>query len=167
MQRSRPWRGTEVSNDKNPPKKKFKKSWNWLVIRMATSFWHILKIKRLQWLETEIKWICWNLIWKIREITVGNFFWRVLVIWNLCAVATVILPMSCTETFGQLLQLIGTIQGGAKDFLKLHWGYGLFEIGFDFHNPWFKMVVLMNYLLTLNFVCQWNWHFFCPSFIKK
>ena len=112
VQRSRPWRDTEVSNDKNPPKIKLKNSWNWLVIRMATTFWYILKIKYLQWPETEIKWICWNLIWKIREITVGNFFWRVLVIWNLCAVATVILPMSCTETFGQLLQLIGTIQGG-------------------------------------------------------
>ena len=41
-----------------------------------------------------------------------------------------ILPMSCTETFGQLLQLIGTIQGGAKDFLKLHLELKKFEVTF-------------------------------------
>ena len=65
---------TEVSNDKNPPKIRFKNLWNWLVICMAATFWHILKIKHLQWPETEIKWICWNLIWKVREITAGKLF---------------------------------------------------------------------------------------------
>ena len=55
---------TEVSNDKNPPKIKLKNSWNWLVIHMAATYWHLLKIKHLQWPETEIKWICWNRFWK-------------------------------------------------------------------------------------------------------
>ena len=34
---------------------------------MAAPFWHILNIKHLQWPETEIKMICWNLNWKIRK----------------------------------------------------------------------------------------------------
>ena len=41
---------------------------------MAATFWHILKIKHLQWPETEIKWIFWNMIWKIREIIVCKIF---------------------------------------------------------------------------------------------
>ena len=35
-----------------------------MVTHMAATFWHILKIKHLQWPETEIKWICWNRFWK-------------------------------------------------------------------------------------------------------
>ena len=35
---------------------------------MAATFWHILSKKHLQWPETGIKWICWNLIWKTRGI---------------------------------------------------------------------------------------------------
>ena len=57
-----------------PAKNKLKNSWNWPVIRMVATFWHILKLKHLQWPETEIKWICWSLIWKIREITADIFF---------------------------------------------------------------------------------------------
>ena len=53
---------------------------------MAATFWHILKIKHLQWPETEIKWIWWNFIWKIREITVGKSILAGF-IWNHCAAA--------------------------------------------------------------------------------
>ena len=37
----------------------------------------------VQWPETEIMWLCWNLHWKIHEMTSGNL-WRFLAIWNHC-----------------------------------------------------------------------------------
>ena len=48
---------------------KLKNSWNWSVTLMAATFWHFLNMKHFQWPETEVKWIRWNLILKICEIT--------------------------------------------------------------------------------------------------
>ena len=35
---------------------------------MPAAVWQILNVKCMEWLETEVKWTCWNLLEKIREI---------------------------------------------------------------------------------------------------
>ena len=48
-------------------------------MKLTAAVWQIFNMKPMQWPETEIKSICWNLDEKTRETT---YFWRVLVIWN-------------------------------------------------------------------------------------
>ena len=59
-------------SSKNPPKikfRKFVKLTHYLVILMPATLWQILNMKCMQWPETLIKWIWWNLLEKTREIT--------------------------------------------------------------------------------------------------
>ena len=52
---------------KKPLRIRFLKSWNWLVILMPAT---VLNMKQyMLWPETEIMWICSNLLWKTRKIT--------------------------------------------------------------------------------------------------
>ena len=55
----------------------FKNSWNWLILIISATVWHILNMKSINWLETEIKWICWNLLGKICEIAACEFIFGV------------------------------------------------------------------------------------------
>ena len=58
-----------VSNTNN---KIPKKSWNCQIILIPPTVWQILNSKQMQWPETGFMWICWNLLWKIREITTSE-----------------------------------------------------------------------------------------------
>ena len=46
-----------------------KKSWNWPIILQPATVGQILNMTHMQWPETEIMGICWNLDGKICEIT--------------------------------------------------------------------------------------------------
>ena len=56
-------------NIKNPPNIRMKISWNWRIILMPATIWQVLKVKRTQRPETEVRLICWNFYGKTREIT--------------------------------------------------------------------------------------------------
>ena len=58
-------RRTVVLNVKNPPKIE-KKSWNGLVILVPATVWQVFNMRQRP--ETEIKWICWNLIWNFKKL---------------------------------------------------------------------------------------------------
>ena len=60
---------------KTPPKLKFKKvvKLTGLNILMPATVWQILIMKGIQWPETEIRWIFWNLFGKICENTLYEF----------------------------------------------------------------------------------------------
>ena len=55
-------------------KVRWKYSWNWLIMHIPATLWQILNnMKRIQWPETEIICILWNLLGKIRErISMGK-----------------------------------------------------------------------------------------------
>ena len=76
------------TKQQKPAKKSdFKNSWNWLVMLLPTTIWQILNIKCVLWPETEVMWICWNLLGKTREITLSELiFGGFLAIWNHCVV---------------------------------------------------------------------------------
>ena len=75
-------------NWKIPPIIRQKNSWNCLIILMSAAVWQILNMKWMKWPETEVIWICWNLLGKIRETTSAwTYFWRVWAICNHCAPA--------------------------------------------------------------------------------
>ena len=52
----------------------FKKSWNWLIILRSAAVCQILIIKQMQWPETEIMCILWNLLGKRESISIMNLF---------------------------------------------------------------------------------------------
>ena len=79
-----------------------KNSWNWLVLIVSAKAWQILNMKCTQWPETEIIWICWNLLWKNRKKNIKwTCFRRVFDIWNLCA------PVSSTKVKDGRNQYLG------------------------------------------------------------
>ena len=65
---------------KTRQKIRWENSWNWLAILIPGTVWQIFNMK--QWPETEIKWICWKLVWKklvksyrvFSELTFGGFW---------------------------------------------------------------------------------------------
>ena len=69
-----PPRRTVGLDRKKRPKIKF-----WKIMKLISTVCQTFNIKHMQWPETEIKSICWNLYKKTRETT---YFWRILVIWN-------------------------------------------------------------------------------------
>ena len=82
------WHGSTVGQkSKIPPKINVKHSWNWLFMLAAVC--QVLSVKRIKWLETDIMWICWNLLnsfsWNQIKWT---YFWRVWAICNHCAAQT-------------------------------------------------------------------------------
>ena len=52
-----------------PPEIRLKNSWNWQIILVPATIWQIFNVKQRQSTETELIWICWNLLIKTREIT--------------------------------------------------------------------------------------------------
>ena len=85
-------RPTIAQNGKNPPKITLENSWNWLVILKLSTVWQILNTRRILWTELEIMWICWNLLVKTCEITVGwTYFWSNFSQWE---------PLCCTVWLG-------------------------------------------------------------------
>ena len=74
---------TVRSNFKNPPKIWLRNSWNWLIILMPATVWHS-EVNEIKWPETDIVWICWNLLEKNFIKSNLTYFWRVLAIWNHC-----------------------------------------------------------------------------------
>ena len=48
-------------NCKNPPKIRFKNSWNWWIILVSATIWQVFDVKYTEWPETEAIWICKNL----------------------------------------------------------------------------------------------------------
>ena len=74
---------------KNPPKTRFKISWNWLITLMPGIVWKNVNMKCLQWPKMESIWIWWNLFGKFCQITSSELvFGLVLDIWNHCAAAS-------------------------------------------------------------------------------
>ena len=69
-------RPTIAQNGKNPPKITLENSWNWLVTIKLSTVWQILNTRRILWTETEVMWICWHLLVKTCEITVGWTYFR-------------------------------------------------------------------------------------------
>ena len=112
---------------KNTPKIKSKK----IIILFPAAVWQILNMK--QWSETEIKRICWNLLGKIREITLTFYeliFRQVSVIKNHCGVGAVRCPFHgqgntrittdwprCMSTWHQLLQWVDNNSGTFSIFI--------------------------------------------------
>ena len=57
----------------------------WVRLMLAT-IWQVSEMQCMQSPETEIMQICWNQFWKNSWKHIRwNYFWRVLVIWHLCA----------------------------------------------------------------------------------
>ena len=57
-------------NGKNPPKIRLENSWNWRTILFSATVLQILNMWCTKCLNsTDINWICWKLLGKIREIT--------------------------------------------------------------------------------------------------
>ena len=63
----------------------FKKMWHWLVILMPATVWQIFDMMPMQWPETEVKSIFWNLRERFVKYHDEFIFWRVLAILNYCA----------------------------------------------------------------------------------
>ena len=62
-----------------------KNSWNWRIIPIPATVWR----STTNTMTGNGVGICWNFLWKTREITssVSTYFKRVLAIWNYCAVS--------------------------------------------------------------------------------
>ena len=95
-------------NCKNPPKNKFKNSWNCQVILMPATIWQVLNVKCTQSPETEIIDISWNLFgknsWKHNK-------WRYFVadfthLEPLCGVETNNCSCSCIKILGFVQKLL-------------------------------------------------------------
>ena len=61
----------------------FKKSWNWSIVLMPAKVWQGSNMNGTQWPETEIIWICWNLlIQKFVKTLHVNYFVAGSAIWS-------------------------------------------------------------------------------------